>query len=147
METLIKTAGPEQARTTVALHELVNQVMISLLPCTARQKSLIVNDVHREMLVRTDKDVLASVLDCLLSNTIIHTKNNCIHISAKLFGSITLVHVKNNGSHYDDAIAYSLKQIEPMAKKLGGCVSITNNKLNGTTLAFSFNNNRLAARK
>ena len=134
-----------ESKPYATLRQLVDQLSLSLLPQTVQQKSLIVNDVQQEMFVNTDKNILASVLSSLLNITILHSQNNCIRVSAKLFGNITLVHVKNNDSSLDGAIAHRLKQIQPLAEKLGGCVAVTHNKIKGTTVAFTFNNNQFFA--
>ncbi len=132
--------NPMETKDPIALHNLVDQLVWSLLPRAARQGSLIVNDVQQEMLVNTDRNMLASVLGSLLYNTVAHAENNCIHVSAKSFGRVTLVHVRNNCIRHDHAIASSLHQVQPLAEKLGGCVSISNNKMKGTTVAFTFLN-------
>ena len=129
----------------VALHQLIDQLVYSLLPQTTQQKSLIVNDVQQGLLVNTDKNILTTVLSNLLDTTIMHTQNNCIRISAKFFGNITLIHVKDNDNLHDRAIIDSMYQVESMAEKLGGCITISNNRVNGTTVAFSvFNNQQVA---
>ncbi len=129
----------------VALHHLVDELLISLLPQTIRRKSFIVNDVKQEMLLSTDENILATVLSNLLDTTISHTQNNCIRVSAKFFGNITLIHVKDNDNRHDGAITNCMYQVEQLAEKLGGCITISNNKVNGTTVAFSiFNNQRVA---
>ena len=93
------------------------------------------------MLVCTDEKIQATVLSSLLGTTITHTQNNCIRVSAKFFGNIILMHVKDNDNHHDRAITDCLYQVEIIAEKLGGCITISNNKVNGTTVVFSFFNN------
>ena len=78
----------------VALHQFVDQLVCSLLPQTTEQKSLVVNDVQKGMLVNTDKNILTTVLSKLPDTTIMHTQDNCIRISAKFLENITLIHVK-----------------------------------------------------
>jgi hypothetical protein len=45
-----------------------------------------------------------------------------------------------NDIRHDHAISAGLHQIQPLAEKLGGCISITNNRIKGTTVAFTFLN-------
>ena len=134
-----------EPRSYSTLGQLVDLLSINLQSKTVEHRSLIVNDIKQEMFVNTDKNILATVLNNLLSITIANSQNNSIHVSAKLFGNIILVHVKNNDISLDQAITQSLKQIQPMAEKLGGCVAVTHNKLKGTTVAFTFNNNQMVA--
>ena len=144
MEAQIVPLNQNEMQACATLSQLVDELVVGLLPRTAKQNSLIVNDVRQQMFINADKNILAAVLNSLLNTAITHTQNNCIRVSAKLFGNITLVHLKNNDSSHDGAIAQSLKQIQPMAEKLGGCVAITCNKIKGTTVAFTFNNSQLA---
>ena len=130
---------------SVSLHQLVDQLTASLLPRTTKQRSFIVNDVQREMLVSTDKNILATVISNLLNTTLAHTQSNCIRISAKLFGNIVLLQVKDTDNRHDEAITGSLPQVEYLAEKIGGCVTLTSNKLKGTTVVFSFYNQQQAA--
>jgi signal transduction histidine kinase len=129
--------------TPMTLSQLIDQLMISLSPQAIEKKSLIVNDVEHDMFIHTDKNILSSILSDLLTITIKHTENNCIHVSAKFYGNIILTHVKTNDKSKDSAFAQSLRQIQPLAEKLGGCIIVTNNKIKGTTLAFTFNNNQI----
>ncbi len=141
----MKTHNSAEARSYSTLGQLVDLLSINLLPQTAEHRNRIVNDIKQEMFVNTDKNILATVLNNLLNITIANSQNNSIHVSAKLFGNIILVHVKNNDNSLDQAITQSLKQIQPMAEKLGGCVAVTHNKIKGTTVAFTFNNNQMIA--
>jgi hypothetical protein len=145
METALKTRTPEKTESAVALHQLVDHLVVRFLSRTLQHKSFIINDVKREMLVGANKNMLASVISCLLNTTIAQTQDNCIRVSAKLFGNITLVLVKNNDHRHEMVIAQSLQQVQSLVEQLGGCVTITNNKINGATLAFTFSNNQLAA--
>jgi hypothetical protein len=125
-------------QTNIDLHKLADDLIISLLANTTKQRSFIVNDIHRELRVSADRGILSSVLSTLLYDTVAHTSDNCIHISAKAFGYITLIHIRNNNGDYDKAISVSLNQVQSLAEKLGGCIGITNNRLNGTTVALTF---------
>lgn len=144
METQTMPLYQNEPKHYSTLRQLVDQLSLCLLPQVVRQKILIVNDIQQELFVNTDKNILASVISSLLNITILHSQNSCIRVSAKYFGNITLVHVTNNDRSLEGVIAHSLKQIQPLAEKLGGCVEVTNNKTKGTTVAFTFNNNQLA---
>lgn len=141
----LKPCFMKTTKRPLVLHQLIDQLLQSFLPHIVQQKSFIVNDIKKEMLVCTDENILASVLSNLLSTTINYTQNNCIRISAKLYGNIILLHVKDNDNRHDEALTDSLLQVEPLAEKIGGCITISNNKMNGTTVAVSFYNQQLAA--
>jgi hypothetical protein len=130
----------EQEISCIALRKCVNEVIADVLSATDEKSDIILNNVPPEMLVSTQKDILASVLSCMLITTIINGKNNFLHISAKTVGNITLMHIRNSHAGYNDHIAASMQTIEMLAEALGGCVSISNNFVHGLTLAFTFIN-------
>ena len=135
----------QKTKPVVALHQLVNQLVIGLLPRTVNKKSFIINDVQREMFVDADENILASVIGSVLNIAIVYTQNNCISISAKLYGDVTLVYVEDKVMRQNSAVFYSLYCIQPLAEKLGGSITISNNKAQGTTVTFIFVNNQQAA--
>jgi hypothetical protein len=141
----MKIAETPSTQKTQTLHKLVDQLVISLLPQTSELRSLIVNDVSQEIEIDTDQNLLATVLGDLLCDTVLNSWNNCIRISAKVYGYMTLVHVRNNFRESNSLALANFIQAQQLAERLGGCISITNNMLNGTTIAFSFSNPATAA--
>lgn len=122
------------------LHSLVNQVVVDILPLAAKRRSLIINDVQRDLVVNVDEQQLAILLKDLLCDTISNTENDCIRIMAKSFTSLVLMHVRTNDFRCEEAIANNLKQFDGIAEKLGGCLSVTKNKLYGGSISFTFVN-------
>jgi hypothetical protein len=129
-----------EAGNPVNLHQLVDQLMVTFLPRAVRQNSFMVNHVQEKMPVIADKNVLASVLGNLLYNTVALTSNNCIQVSAKTYSNITLIHIRKSDICYEEEIVKSFQPIQALAEKLGGCISVTCNKVKGTTVAFTFLN-------
>ena len=142
---LIKPAPMKRSQKNIMLHQLVDQVTQNLMPRIVEQKSLMVNDLHKEMLVTTNEEILTTVLRNLLNTIVTHSQNNCIRISAKIFGNIVLLHVKDSDNRHEEAIAGSLIQVAPLAEKIGGCITLNNYTAKGTTVAFSFYNNEQKA--
>lgn len=139
-DTLPETSNNKQTYTCITLHKLVNQVIAGLPSRTAKQIEFIANDVQERMLVSTDKDTLGIILGFLLSTTTMYSQNNTIRLSAKLIGSITLIHVKTSDTGNSDIIAEDFHKIQPLAEKLGGCITVSNYKMHGISLAFTFIN-------
>jgi hypothetical protein len=142
LETQLKPAQPKESKTS--LRQLVNQVMIGLVPQNLQQKRFIVNDVEKEMLVNNEKNILANVINLLLSTIIVHTNDNCIYVSANLSGNTIWLNIKTNDTHHDWTSANSLRKVQLMTEKIGGYVSIINNKISGPMLAFTFRNQQAA---
>jgi hypothetical protein len=129
----------------IPMHQLVDQLIIDLLPLTTRQRSLIINDVSHTATVTADGQLLSSVLGQLLHSTVQSTQNNCIRLSTRSLGSLTQVHIHNTDLQFKESIMYNMQQMEDMADLFGGCISFTTNNVSGSTLAFTFRNALQAA--
>ena len=141
MQTNMNPAATGQAsQQPMPLHKLVDELLTSLLPRASALKSSIVNDINQDLQVNTDQNLLASVLGSLLYNTVSHSWSNQIKVSANVYGLVTYVRVRNNIRENENQLLENLSQIQPLAEKLGGSISITENMLNGTTIGFSFVN-------
>jgi hypothetical protein len=127
----------------VALHSMVNRISISSMPSATRRHSFIINDIPKDLEANTDENMLATVLGSLLHTVIGHTENCCIRISAKLCDGVVLVHLKESHRLSTAAFTGSLRQAQQLAEKIGGSVSVNNNRSEATTIVFSFVNNSL----
>src|SRR5258705_13155880 len=135
-----ETDTPELNHTCIALHKLVNQVIAGFSIRSVQQAKLIANNVQQDMLVSTDKDMLATILNHLLSSTLLYGQNNIIQLSAKLISNISLIHIKTGNTVYVDAMADTVHKFQPLAAKLGGCLTMSHTKNHGIALAFTFIN-------
>ena len=135
----------EFAQNQVALYLMISRISASSLPTATRKNSFIINDVPIDIQANTDEHMLATVFGSLLNTLITHTENSCIRISAKLYGKVVVLHLKE--SHRLNAASFSgnLRQIQQLAEKIGGTVSISNNEGEATTIVLSFLNNLPAA--
>lgn len=134
------TGNTTSTQSQVALHLMINQLSLSTLPTAMRRQSIIVNDIPQRMYVTTDAHKLAAVLGSLLNTVISHTSNAYIHISAKNYGNVMLLHIKENSRLNSPSFAGKLVEIQEMAERIGGNVSVTSYRNEVTTVAFSFVN-------
>jgi hypothetical protein len=125
----------------VALHLMVSRILASSLPSATRKNSFIINDVPGDLEANTDENMLATIFGSLLNTVITHTENCCIRISAKVYGKVVLLHLKETHRLNTPAFAFNLRQVQQLAEKIGGTVSISNNRNEPTTIVFSFINN------
>jgi hypothetical protein len=125
----------------VGLQVMVNRISTSSLPAAIRKHSFIVNDIPADISVSTDENMLATVFGSLLNTVITHTENCCIRISAKLYGKVVLVNLREIHQANGQAFRGSLRQIQQLAEKIGGAVSISRGQTKETTILFSFANN------
>jgi glucose-6-phosphate-specific signal transduction histidine kinase len=131
--------------TSSSLHHLIKEVTESLAPDTTHSRSAIINDVPEDLVVSTNKELLASVLSNLMNMVITHTENSRIRITSKLFGNVVLLHVKDDGCLNYDSISQRLTRIQSLAERLGGVVGFTSYRNKLTTIALSFTNMAEAA--
>lgn len=127
------------------LRQMAGRLANSFLPVAMHNKSFFINDIPENLYVDTNPNLVASVLGGLLSSVVSHAKDSCIRLSAKAYSNVILVHVKdcNSFSHYSPE--NGLKQLQLLAEKMGGFVSVTSQRENVTTFAFSFPNMPLTA--
>lgn len=131
----------EIIQTPVALHLLVSRISASSVPSATRKNSFIINDVPADLQANTDEHMLALVFDSLLNTVITYTENCCIRVSAKLYGKVVLCQLKETHPVNSPAFAGNLRQVQQLAEKIGGSVSISNERGDSTTIVFSFINN------
>ncbi|RVT96536.1 sensor histidine kinase [Mucilaginibacter limnophilus] len=81
----------------VALFDLVKTISGSEVLNNRAKHNIIVNDVDKELFVRTDRRVLEFILRNLMSNANKFTENGTISISAKKQGSYTIIEVCDTG--------------------------------------------------
>jgi len=138
----MKSHHPNSALSTTpkTLDYLVGLLATSVLPTAVRRNSFIVNEIPGKFYIATDENMLASVLSSLLHTVVTHTENSCIRIAAKEYGNVILVHMKDSRNFNNYPVANDLQQIQALAKKMGGCVSISSRRDENTIIAFSFPN-------
>jgi hypothetical protein len=131
----------EFTQNKVTLHLMVNRISASSLPSATRKNSFIINDVPADLQASTDENMLATIFGSLLNTVITHTENCCIRISAKVYGKVVLLHLKETHRLNSPAFAGNIRQVQQLAEKIGGSVSVSNNRNEATTIVFSFINN------
>jgi hypothetical protein len=140
MQTTEKETTPDNKLVELGLHQIIDQLMGLFLPRAVCQKNFIVNNVHKEIYVDVDNLLLASVLGNLLYSIVAHTSDSSIEVSAKAYSNLTLIHIRKRDILFEEDIIKSIQPMHSLAQKLGGCITVTNNKIKGTTMAFTFLN-------
>ena len=129
----------------ISLHNLVSELVQSLLPLTIKRYSLILNEIPRDLCVGADENMLAYVLWCLINGAIQSTQNECIHIEAITMDDRMMIRIKDVGTYFHHTISREYRQMQDVAERLGGSISIENGKDHGTNAAFCISNSLLAA--
>ncbi len=131
----------ELLKSPVALHLMVSRISAGSLPSATRKNSFIINDVPADLQAVTDENMLATVFGTLLNAVITHSENCCIRISAKIYGKVVLFQLKETHRLNTPAFAGNLRQVQELAERIGGTVSVSNDHTDTTTIVFSFVNN------
>ena len=126
--------------TKKTLKQLVDELSSGVLATAVRRGSFIVNDVPGELIIATNENMLATVLNGLMHTAVSNAENSCIRITARVYGNIILVHVLDTRKSDNHAITDMLGEMQPLAEKIGGCVTVCNQREKIITLAFSFLN-------
>ena len=147
MPTVIKTLNfsPEARQDFITLSELANNLSSGFLPQARTNKSVIVNDIPEDLFIDTDLELVASIFAGLLAAVVKNAKESYIRLSVKVYGNVLLLHIKDHNNYNYCPAENNLKQLLPLAEKIGGSVSVTSQRNNVTTFAFSFPNLPLAA--
>jgi hypothetical protein len=128
-------------QTQIGLYWIVNRISVSSIPSATRKHSFIINDIPKELEVVTDEQMLATVFGSLLNTVISHSENCCIRIAAKLYGNVVLLHLIESYRFNSSAFYGNLRQMQQLAEKIGGTISINSDRSRTTSIVFSFLNN------
>jgi signal transduction histidine kinase len=127
------------------LKTVISQVMNSLIPLAVRRRSFFINEIDTDIKLHADRDMIAYVLGDVLVKAIHHTDNDCIRISADVYSNIVLVKINETSQRPYTTIAVSMEQLQPLAEKLGGSISVNSRPDHGVTVAVTFFNGSRAA--
>jgi len=125
--------------TTISLHRFVDELMTGLLPRAVSRKTLIINQIDRNLEVGSDENLLAFILWNLLDKAVESTQNECIHVESVCTGGQTMIRVRNAGVYFYRSCANCFRQVQDAAEKLGGTIIIDSLDM-GTTVALTLYN-------
>jgi hypothetical protein len=140
MKTMLTTKLPENAEMFSGLHQLTDCLVHSFLLNDTYNKTFFFNEIPDHLYLATDKKIVASVINGVLSAVASHTADTCIHLSAKTYGNVVLVRVKDTSGLNIDAIESEVRKLRPLAEKMRGSVGVTNQRKKLTTVTFGFPN-------
>ncbi|HEY4109257.1 MAG TPA: sensor histidine kinase [Puia sp.] len=130
--------------TTISLHRFVDELVTGLLPRAVSRKTLIINQIDRDLEVGSDENLLAFVLWNLLDKAVESTQNECIHVESVCKGEKTMIRVRNAGVYFYRSCANCFRQVQDAAEKLGGSIIIDSWDM-GTTVSFTLHKDLRAA--
>jgi len=122
----------------IRLRQLVSRLVTGLLPDSARQESFIINDISPAIMVTTDELLLATVISNLLSMSVSRNRRSCIRVTAKVFSNVILLFVRDQKRSEKQITNEDFARLQPLAYKVGGCITISSQDQWEETLALSF---------
>jgi hypothetical protein len=125
--------------TPILLHRFVDELTAGLLPRAVSRKTIIINQIDRELEVGTDENLLAFVLWNLLDRAVNSTQNACIHVESVRDGGSTMIRVRNAGVYFYRTLSNNFRQVQSAAEKLGGTISVDYAQDTCTTVALTLN--------
>ena len=110
--------------TTISLHRFVDELMTGLLPRAVSRKTLIINQIDRDIEVGSDENLLAFVLWNLLDKAVDCTRNECIQVESVRMDDSVMIRVRNAGIYFYRSYANCFRQVQHAAEKIGATISI-----------------------
>jgi hypothetical protein len=128
MQTSTQSSAQSFTSIQPGIYTSLNQLIESLLQThrsvAIQNKSLVVNNIPKDLLINTERDMLTSLISSILATVVHYTKGSCISISAKVYHDIILLNIKDNSLINNEAVISSLNRLQPVAEQLGGNISI-----------------------
>ncbi|HKZ64772.1 MAG TPA: hypothetical protein VJ111_00380 [Chitinophagaceae bacterium] len=122
------------------LRELTDRLINPYIDKAGHNKSFFVNEIPDHLQLCTDTQMFASVLSGLLSAIVSYTRDSCIRMTAKVYGSVVLLKLKDSNSSDIYGIEAEVQKFKPLAEKIRGSVHVTNQRKKLTTITFGFPN-------
>ena len=129
----------------IPLHRFVDELLTGLIPLAVSRRSLIINQIDRNIELGSDENMLAYVLWNLLNRVVNSTQNECIQIESVCDGDHTMIRVRNAGVYFYRTVCHGFRQVQHAAEKIGGSISIDYTGQTTTTVALTILNDQRAA--
>jgi len=129
----------------IPLHRFVDELLTGLIPLAVSRRSLIINQIDRNIELGSDENMLAYVLWNLLNRVVSSTQNECIQIESVCEGDHTMIRVRNAGVYFYRTVCHGFRQVQHAAEKIGGSISIDYTTQTTTTVALTIQNDQRAA--
>lgn len=122
-----------------SLRSLINHLLRhSLWETMRRSDSSIMNEIPAELCLVTDKHKVEPVIQELLATVVSNARKGRIHIRAERFRDIITLEIQDESNYNGYALDYSIMSIEPLARTIGGNISIKGRQELEATIFLSF---------
>lgn len=122
----------------ISLQQLVSNLVDRSLTTACHNKTRIVNEVARDIVLGKDNESVIAVIRDILAATILNSNNGEIHISAERYSDVLILLIEERNNNNGFALSFSIGSIEPDAAKIGGHIAIEGARKKRTLISFSF---------
>lgn len=124
-----------------SLKSLVNQLLRhSLNEMMRNSDSSVMNEIPAELCTVAKESKVTPVIQELLATVVTNARKGRIRIRAEKFRDIVILEIQDQSNYNRYALDYSIRAIEPLARTVGGYISIKGQQQLETTISFGFPN-------
>lgn len=122
-----------------SLQSLINHVLRhSLSDLLRNSDSSIKNEISENINLLVDERRVAPIITELLTTVLLNARKGRIHIRADRFRDIIILEIQDASNYNGYALENSIVALEPLARMVGGYISIKGKHQLDTTISFSF---------
>lgn len=144
MRAYLQTAPAGLSTTGTSLYTMANNLCSELMPVALRSKSVLINDVAAELFTAAQENTIAPFLRQVISAVLRNARFGHIHLSAEKFADVVTITVEDRNNYNGYALSSSIAQLEPLARVMGGFLSLKGAQQLTATISFSFPDQLLA---
>jgi hypothetical protein len=124
-----------------SLQSLINHLLRhSLSDLLRSSNSAVMNEIPPELYLAIDEHKVMPVIKELLTTVLGNARKGRIRIRADRFRDIVILEIQDESNYNGYALENSIVSIEPLARMIGGYITIKGNHQLETTISFSFPN-------
>jgi hypothetical protein len=119
------------------LYKLVDRLITSFLPAAVRNHNIFINEVPDDLPIEHNNEWVASIITGLIAIAAVNTSGNFIRFSAKKYEHLLVLEMQEfNKMPFNG----ELRQLQILAEKIGGSLSVTIQNPDKRITSFSFPN-------
>ena len=124
-----------------SLQSLINHLLRHSLSDLLRMSdSSVMNEIPERLYLSIDENKVAPIITELLTTILSNARKGRIHIRADRFRDIIILEIMDESNYNGYALENSIISLEPLARMIGGYISIKGKSQLETTISFSFPN-------
>jgi hypothetical protein len=125
----------------ISLQSVINHLLRhSLSELLRSSDSSVMNEIPANLYLAVRENKVTPVIQDLLATILRNARKGRIHIRADRFRDIIILEILDQSNYNGYALENSIHSIEPLARTVGGYISIKGNHQLETTVTFSFPN-------